>query len=353
MRSLRPLLVLGTLGLLALLAVARLGTWRSPWPVPLLDTFALYAFVPFIGVAVAAPLMRSRALGLLGLVALLFFGQQYGSTVGSAIGLTSRTSVAAPAANSQVRILTLNVQAPNDDPQLLLGLIRDHRPDLLLLQEVTTGYAQALEQAIGADYPFSYAAGLETEHEGAGTWSRLPLADPQPFRLSAWGNQLHRVRVSTARGDLWLYNVPLPNPTDPTNTDHERGRLAAMWAFDASRRDAELEDLMEGAAAQMGPVILAGDFNLAAGSRAYRDSLAGWHDAFGEAGQGFGHTYPVPDHDHEGEPRQWLKRPFALLRIDYVLTRGDLRPTRAWTEVMVDSDHLALLTDLDLSDAPN
>ena len=95
---------------------------------------------------------------------------------------------------------------------------------------------------------------------------------------------------------------------------------------------------------------MAGDFNLAAGSRAYRDLLTGWHDAFGEAGQGFGHTYPVPDHDHECEPPQWLKRPFARLCIDYVLTRGDLRPTRARAEVVVDSYHLALLTDLDLSD---
>lgn len=351
----RQLLHFGTLwfglGLLALLLAARLGTWRAPWPLSLLDTFALYAFAPFIGVACVALLVRSRSLALLGVAALLFFGQQYGSAVAGAVGLASRTTMAAPGASSQLRVLTLNVQAPNDDPSLVLGLIRDYRPDVLALQEVTTGYADALERAIAGDYPYSYTAGLDTEHDGAGTWSRYPLVDPQPFRLGERGNQLHRVRVSTARGDVWLYNVHLPNPTDPANTDDDQGRLSAMWAFDTSRRDAELEALVIQTAAQTLPVILAGDFNLAAGSRAHRGLPAGWHDAFAEAGRGFGHTYPVPDHDHEGEEPHRLRRPFALLRIDYILTRGDLRPTRAWTEVVVDSDHLAVLADLALSDA--
>lgn len=351
MQSSRQLLVRCTLslglGLFALLAVARLGTWPTPWPLPLLDTFALYAFVPFGGVALVALLSRSRSLGLLSFAALLFFGQQYGTTVAGAVGLASRTTAAATPASGRVRVLTLNVQAPNDDPQLLLGLAREHRPDVLVLQEMTTAYARALDDAVGADYPYSYAAGLDTEHDGAGTWSRYPLEDPQPFRLSQWGNQLHRVRVRTEQGELWLYNVHLPNPTDPTNTDDDRGLIAAMWAFDTSRRDVELAALIDQAATLPAPVILAGDFNLAAGSRAYRGLPGDWHDAFAEVGRGFGHTYPVPDHEHEGEEPLRLARPFALLRIDYILTRGELRPTGAWTEVVVDSDHLAVLADLE------
>ena len=338
------------LGLLALLLVARVGTWRIPWPLSLFDTFALYAFLPFVGVGCVALLTRSRFLGLLSLAALLFFSQQYGSAVVGAVELTSRVTAAAP--TSQLRVLTLNVQAPNDDPALLVGLVRDYQPDVLVLQELTPGYAYALDRAVGVEYRFSYAAGLDTEHEGAGTWSRLPLADGQAFRLSDWGNQLHRVRISTAGGSIWLYNVHLPNPTDPSNTDEDRGRLAALRAFDTTRRDAELEALLDRAEAQQAPVVLAGDFNLSAGSRAYRALPAGWHDAFSEAGQGFGHTYPVPDHDGENEEPKWVKRPFALLRIDYVLTRGDLRRTHAWTEIVVDSDHLALLADLELP-APN
>lgn len=105
--------------------------------------------------------------------------------------------------------------------------LRPHRPDVLVLQE-PTAYARAVNDAVRADYPYSYAAGLDTEHGG------------------------------------------LAAPID---------RAAALPA----------------------PVILAGDFNLAAGSRAYRGLPGDWHDAFAEAGRGFGHTYPVRDHEHEGE----------------------------------------------------
>ena len=217
----------------------------------------------------------------------------------------------------------------------------------LVLQEVTTNYAEALERTIGEAYPYSFTAGIETEHEGTGTWSRLPLSDPETFRLSAWGNELHRVRVSTAQGELWLYNVHLPNPTDPNNADDDRGLVAAMWDFDPARRDVELDALADRVAEHDAPFVVAGDFNLSAGSRAYRRLPAEWRDAFAEAGRGFGSTYPAPDHEHEGEETCWFMRRFALLRIDYILTSGDFRPIRAWTQELVDTDHLAVLADID------
>lgn len=340
------------LGLLVLLLVARLGTWWTPWPLSVLDTFALSAFAPFLGVAAVALLLRSRMLIGLSLAALVFFGQQFGPEIASAVGLTSHTIAAEPETPMQLRVLTLNVQAPNDDPTLLVAVVRAHRPDLVVLQEVTASYAAALDRAIGDAYPFSFRAGVETDHEGAGTWSRLPLSDPEAFRLGDWGNELHRVRVSTPWGRIGLYNVHLPNPTDPGNADEDRGLLAAMWAFDPARRDAELDALADRLAGDDAPFIIAGDFNVAAGSRAYRRWPTGWRDAFAEAGRGFGPTYPAPDHEHEGDEPRWIKRSFALIRIDYILTSGDLRPRRAWTEELVDTDHLAVLADLDLSGVP-
>src|SRR4051812_44938725 len=96
-----------------------------PWPLPILDTVALCAFAPF------------------------------------AVGLTSRTIARAPDGVT-LRLLTLNVQAPYDDPSALVGLIRAYRPDLLVLQKMMTAYAAALQPEIGGDFPYSFKAGIET-----------------------------------------------------------------------------------------------------------------------------------------------------------------------------------------------
>ena len=350
MSSLRTFLLRVTvtlgIGLLAALLVARLVIWSAPWPLSVLDTFAVYAFAPFLGVAAVALLLRSRVLTGLFLVALLLFAQQFNREIASELSLSGRTISAEPEVQTRLRVLTLNVQAPNDDPTLLVGVIQQHRPDLIVLQEVTTPYAIALDQALGEAYPFSFTAGTETEHEGAGTFSRLPLTEPEAFRLSAWGNELHRIRVSMPTGDIWLYNVHLPNPTDPERSDDDPGLLRAAWDFDPSRRDVELDALADFVARDGTPFVIAGDFNVSAGSGAYRRLPSEWHDAYAEAGRGFGPTYPAPDHEHEGEPSPWLMRRFALIRIDYIWTSSDFRASRVWTEGLIDTDHLAVLADI-------
>ena len=345
----RVTLALGV-GLLASLLVARFGVWSPPWPLSVLDTFAMYGFTPFLGVAAVALLLRSRALFGVFLVSMLVFGQQFGREITAELGLSRRTIAAESETSPRLRVLTLNIQAPNDDPTLLVGVIREHQPDLVVLQEVTTAYAAALDLAISDAYPYSFSAGIEMEHEGAGTWSRLPLSDPNAFRLSEWGNELHRVRVTTAKGDVWLYNVHLPNPTDPANADDDPGLLKSAWSFHPGRRDSELDALVDQAASLDAPFIIAGDFNVSAGSHAYRELPSTWRDAYAVAAGGFGPTYPAPDHEHEGEPTPWLMRRFALLRIDYIWTSAQLYATRAWTQELVDTDHLAVVADLTFTD---
>jgi endonuclease/exonuclease/phosphatase family metal-dependent hydrolase len=158
-------------------------------------------------------------------------------------------------------------------------------------------------------------------------------------------------RVSTGQGDVWVYNVHLPNPTDPANEDVDRGRLAAARAYDQLRRDAELDQLVLDVTGRDAPVIVAGDFNVSDGSRPYRQLPSDWRDAFALSGPGFGHTYPTPEHDHEDEARRWLKVWFPLIRIDYALVTGGLTPSRAWTEQVLESDHLAVLADIEIPSA--
>lgn len=349
-RSIVTLLFLGGFGLLVALLAARVGTWARPWPLELLDTFALWAFLPFLGVAGAALLLWSRALALLALAALLFFLQQFGPQLASLVTPTGRSALAAPAApaeGTRLRVLTFNLHSPSYYPGALAAVIRETNPDVVVLQEVTASFAAAFDRAMAAEYPFSVTAGLDTAHEGSGTWSRLPLLDGDVVQLSADGNVLHRARVLTPQGTIWLYNVHLMSPIGGGLPDgRRRGWLDAVRRLDDGHRDAELARLAAQTAALDAPFVLAGDFNSAAGSRPYRAFPSTWHDAFTAAGRGFGHTFPAPSHERVGRSR--LVIPFPLLRIDYVLASRELRALDAWTVNVGSSDHLAVVADLEL-----
>lgn len=333
---------LTSLGLLALMTYVRLGSWTPRWWLDSLDTFALYAFVPFVGTLTTGFLLRSRILAVISVGAAALFAQQFGvQTIGS-LGLSRLPAAGASPSAAQLRVLTLNVHASYDDPAPLVGLLADWKPDVVVLQEVSSRYAQVVQPTIGGEYQFSFAIGLDTEHEGSATWSRLPLSDQQPIVLTHDGNTQHRVRVSTPMGGIWVYNLHLSNPT---GRDHGAGRLSALRRFHADERDLEIRQLAGRTAGLNAPFVLAGDLNIAAGSRAYRAFPDAWRDAFAEAGRGFGYTFPAPSHEQEGD--DWLKIPFPLLRIDYVLTSSDLHPRRAWTQEVHGSDHFAVIADIE------
>lgn len=334
---------LASLGLLVLLLIVRIGTWTPRWWLDSLDTFALYAFGPFVGTVVAALLLRSRLLSVIGVCAVALFAQQFGvQTIGSFDASRPPAAEASPS-SSNLRVLTLNVHASYDDPEPLLGLLAQRQPDVVVLQEVSSHFASAVKATIGAEYAFSYTIGLDTDHEGSATWSRLPLSGGQPIVLTHDANFQHRVRVSTTAGGIWVYNIHLSNPT---GQDHGEGRLSALRRFNPDERDMEIRRLAGRTESLDAPFILAGDFNTAAGSRAYRDFPDTWRDAFAESGRGFGHTYPAPLHEREGD--DWLKIPFPLLRIDYILTSRDLQPHRSWTQEVPGSDHFAVIADIEL-----
>ena len=340
------ILALASFGLLVLLGGVRLGSWSASWWLEALDTLALYAFAPFIGTIVFAWVLRSRMLAVIGIGAVALFAHQFGAEVTSALGLSGPVSAAAAPSAHQVRVLTLNLHFSSVDRDAVVELLRTWRPDVVLLQEVTPRFAETVQPSIADEYPYAVAVGLDNRYKGGVTWSRLPLGAAQRLDLGNAANVLHRVAVSTATGEVWLYNIHLANPT---RADDGEGRPAAWPPFQTDQRDRELARLAAQTARADGPIVLAGDFNTAAGSRAYRAFPSAWHDAFAEAGRGFGHTFPaaVP----ERWPSGWPRISLPLIRIDYILASPDLRPRGAWTQEVRGSDHLAVIADLELPGA--
>ena len=321
---------------LGLLAFARFGSAPRLWWLELLDTFALYAFAPFVGVLLAAALLRSRALALLALASALLFGVEFGAAL---LPRTPPTEASGP----HLSVLTYNVRSPNGDPEPLLEVVRAERPDVIVLQELTARYSERLRARVGDEYPFSMVAGTDTANDGGGVYSRLPILGHEPFRLSDEGNVLQRLRLRTDAGDVWLVNVHLASPQ--LERRRVRGRLPmVLLDFHDAQRDEELDRLVAEVRKLDGPFVLAGDFNMAAGSRPSRQLPAAWRDAFREAGEGFGHTFPAGLNVWRGR----LSIPFPLVRIDYVLTSPELAPRYARVPRISGSDHLPVLADLAL-----
>jgi len=333
--------------LLLLLIGARVGTWRHPWLFEVLDMFALLACVPLLGVALAALLFRSRALGILTGLGLIFVAQQFG---GQLLGVFSASNVAAAPAEtspSHLRVMTYSLHSPNEDAFRMVDFIHTVQPDVVVFQEATNDYVRELGPAVAAELPFSVTAGADTDHSGIAIWSRYALFDAEPIQISPRGNQMLRARLSTGEQTVWVYAIHLANPTG--NACDENAVLG-MQRYDPTIRDAELAWLFDQTSELTDPFVIAGDFNSAASSRPYRSFPANWHDAFGEVGQGFGNTFPAPLHEQSRGSRFYL--PVPVLRIDYIVSSDTIRPVRAWTTEIRLSDHLATLADLDLVPQP-
>jgi endonuclease/exonuclease/phosphatase family metal-dependent hydrolase len=329
------------LGLFVLLLSVRLARPVAWWPLEALDTLALYGFAPFLLVAVVALLARSRSLGLLLLAALLFFAEQFGAPLLSEVGLTSPPVVTAGDDRPRVRIMTLNLHAPNESPIPFADLVRAADPDVVVFQEVTSPFVDDFNRLLGDVYVFSATAGNGPNQRGSGTWSRLPLGERQALQLGLRGNVMHRVQLLLPSGPVWLYNVHLANPTGESRED---GKLAMLKRWDSTFRDAELAWLIEQTDSLDAPYILAGDFNSAAGSAPYRVLPPSWRDAYALVGRGLGNTYPSPAHEDPHDPLRLL---MPMIRIDYVLTSPGLQPIQAWTLSLADSDHLAVVAEIE------
>jgi endonuclease/exonuclease/phosphatase family metal-dependent hydrolase len=330
--------------LLVLLVAARLGTWRNPWLLEVLDMFALFACAPFLAVGLAAVVFRSRALGILTGLAVLFAAQQFG---GQLLGLVSADdAVASPAETSpsHLRVMTYSLHSPNEDASGMIDFIQLVQPDVVVFQEATNDYVRLLAPAVELDLPFYVTAGADTDHNGTAIWSRYPLFDAQPIQISPRGNQMIQTRLSTGKQTVRVYAIHLANPT---GSARDENAVAAMVRYDPTIRDAELDWLVEATRKLSEPFVVAGDFNTAAGSRPYRGFPATWHDAFGEVGRGFGNTFPSPQ--HELTRGTHVPLPAPVLRIDYILSSDAIRPIRAWTAEIRLSDHHAVLADLDLA----
>ncbi|WP_254885658.1 endonuclease/exonuclease/phosphatase family protein [Streptomyces sp. NA02950] len=219
---------------------------------------------------------------------------------------------------AHLRVLTANLEFGGATDGLLNALRRE-RPDLVSVQECDRRCAAALRSAdIRAAYPYRNVV-TGRPAQGSAILSRFPLENGKglPGELAMPG------AVARIAGQRLRVQVAHPMPPMPGQLGIWRAELGRLRSYAAERGEH--------------PTLIAGDFNASQDHTAFRAILdTGMRDSARAAGLSRTPSWPS------------ATTPALGTQIDHVLVSDALRPRTARFLDLPDTDHRALLVELDL-----
>ena len=274
---------------------------------------AVLAYTPYVaaGAAVVAIGLLALRRRLPGTIAAL-------TTVALLSGMVDRVlpDGGADAEGPRLRVLTANVAYSDVEADVIARLVREHRVDLLSLQELTPELAADLRQGPAGRLLPHAAMRAGVGASGTGLMARRPLVlQALPHRLQ------NRTAVARTRWPgFGPFEIVAVHPPPPTRSQVVR------WA-------ADLRALPRAGAGPL-PRVLAGDFNATLDHQAMRRLLAsGYRDAAAAAGTGLTGTWPS-------------SRRLPPVAIDHVLAPVAWRVVSAQVLDLPGSDNRAVLAEL-------
>lgn len=266
-------------------------------------------------------------LGALAALLLFLFARGWRSAVAAAIVLTGVLWTQLPlyvpdgnaATGTELTVLQTNLLFGGADTGAVVAAVREHRVDILTVDELTPNSATRLtESGIDTVLPYHY---LDPGLGGGGTgiYSRFPLSDTVRHEKFVMAN-LSATLTHPVLGPVTVFAFhPLP-----PNIDHR------VWL----RELAAAATLLESTA---GPAVVGADFNATNDHAAFRRLVSGRFAAAAEqAGAGRMLTYP--------NDRPWG----PVIGIDHILVAGGTTDYIG-TLTIPGSDHRAVLARLRLS----
>jgi endonuclease/exonuclease/phosphatase (EEP) superfamily protein YafD len=224
-----------------------------------------------------------------------------------------------------LRLLTCNVQLTDLRTQDLADLIRETRPDVVMLQECKP------------DDPRTVVGPEGWQIRTAGEFwlaSRYPILDFEVLRRPDKEYRIVGVRATVSWAGKAIPVVSIHMMTPRRGLEAILGSpLRGVKAFREITAVQRLESELVRGWLQEFPdsILVAGDFNLTAEHALYRRDWSGLTDAFSRTSWGLGHTM--------------FTRNFAV-RIDHILCGPDWRPIRCWVGPDVGSAHRPVIADL-------
>ena len=223
-----------------------------------------------------------------------------------------------PLGDKQLKILSANILSSNTEHQRLFDLLDTEAPDIVLLQEVSPQWLEALDP-LRQIYPYSYAEAREGNF-GIALFSRVPF-------------------TSVSHID----SPPLGYPTIIATMDVEGAALHLAGTHPMipvrekfySDRNEQLASIVQLFAGRGGSQVLVGDLNTSMWDFNYRslEEETGLRNA--RTGFGIVPTWPI-------------FMPFAMIPIDHVLVSDDIGVVEMRSGPRIGSDHLPLIVTIAL-----
>ncbi|MBE3012357.1 endonuclease/exonuclease/phosphatase family protein [Microbispora sp. NEAU-D428] len=292
-------------------SVLRLTGWEPKFRWSQLVSFTPYvAGASLLPLAVAVALRRWRA----ALAAAVVSG-----ALGAAVLPRALPDCPARIAEGQrLRVLSANLLHGSVPVGALLDAVRRHRPDVLVMLELTEPMRDRLVAAgLKRLLPFEVSEAAP-DAMGSGVFARYPLeADGSPF---GWPRQVPARLALPHGGRLSVVAVHACAPS--------QGWRAGCWASSIRALPAAEDGTLR---------VLAGDFNSTLDHTVLRELIAtGYRDAADATGKGLAPTWP-----YLGQP--WF---IPKVAIDHVLADRRIAVDAFMTLPLPGTDHRATLTDL-------
>lgn len=226
----------------------------------------------------------------------------------------------------EVRLLSWHVWFGGGDPDAVRAELLEADPDVVVLQAADLKMYYTLQQA------FPERVWLQEDQYVVGSRWPARAVDGGAIAPNGWRSWM-RFAIDAPIGTFELLAVHPHSPRTLLRGSVRRGLRGDRPEMESLER--QLRDI-DDADRHGGPLrIVAGDFNVPDLAGLMRGLFVGTSDAFAEAGNGYGYTFPVHG--------RWI----PWMRLDRVLTGPGLRATRAQVIGRRGSDHAAVLVDLE------
>ncbi|MFG2004508.1 endonuclease/exonuclease/phosphatase family protein [Spirillospora sp. NPDC048911] len=291
-------------------AALRISGWTPTW-----HWVSLVAFTPYVAAAsifpvILALVLRRRVVASTAVVTAIAF---------AVVVLPRVFPDGNPSAHgARLRVLSVNMAVGQADAAATTKLVREVRPDALMLQEPTPKAIENLDRAgLRALMPYVVDRSF-LETPGSGIYARFPLTELPMIEIGGF-RQARAILEQPGGQRVEVVSVHPCSPSDAHDTPCWADGLKALPSADG------------------GPKVLAGDFNSTLDHRPLRDLLgSGYRDAADVRGKALIPTWP----------QRWWNVPEVTL--DHVLADRRMAVEEFSVHSLPGTDHRAVFAALRL-----